>query len=188
MSASRAGYLLFKAGENVPRKLLNAFPGRSQDVLLSLELSSDIVRSFSLCYDFVDFIVVNPDNLTGMEAPDIPDVKSLLDEVLNLRLCYEMYTPVFVRLSPRRTPEEMDEMLHFCLLNGVDGLFVNSVKQLHAVQDMIGNRLPLVLTTDSTNPSEIVSMYREGASLVECNVRPHVLKKIHKLLEQSEIQ
>lgn len=188
LARSCAGFLNVKPGKKGSRKLLDTFPQRGPVTLLSVELEEDISRSFSLAYDFVDFVVLSPDTHTGLESLEVSDVTSLIDEVLNLRLCYEAYTPVFVRLSPARTMEELESLVHFCLLNGIDGFFVNSRKHFDTVKSMLGNRLPLGVTLENATPEELLAMYKDGASLVESNLNPIGLGKALRLLEKEGIR
>ena len=43
-------------------------------------MKSDIVRTFSLVYDFADLIIIDPDSDNGIDSPDLSDTVALMDE------------------------------------------------------------------------------------------------------------
>lgn len=156
---------------------------RGQDTLLGVNLRKDIERSFSLVYDFADFLVIDTNSNGGIDSPDVSDIPVLLDELLNLRLCYEQYTPIFLRLPIGLTPEELHTILSYCQLSGVNGVVATGIGNVRQVLEFTQRRLPV--TGCSTSPEEAALMLREGASLVEMEVRPSVALKLLKTMEKE---
>jgi len=156
---------------------------RNQDSLLGVNLKKNIERSFSLVYDFADFIIIDTNGNGGIDSPDLPDIPQLMDELLNLRLCYEQLTPIFLRLPVGLTPEEMQSMLSYCMLSGINGIVAAGIGTVHQILEITQRRLPVIGTAAS--PEEAVTMLKNGASLIELDVRPPVALKLLKTLEKE---
>lgn len=150
--------------------------------LLAVNINTDIVRTFSLVYDFPAFIIVDPDSDNGIDATDISDTQVLLDELVSLRLCYERYTPFFLRLSHGLTEEELQYLLGACQLSGVDGVVVPTPQMVTRVREITLGRLPVIGMAQ--NQEEALQALDAGAALVEANVGPIGLKKLVKTLEK----
>lgn len=151
--------------------------------VVMVDLKEDISRNFSLSYDFADIITVDPDGNEGIESPDIADTVTLLDSLLNLRLCYEKYTPVFFRISSGVTPDECEKLLSFCLLSGIDGIVVPGVAKLSLVMQLSSGRIPVIGSAQTEE--EALEMLDKGASLIELRARPLTLKKLIKSLSNK---
>lgn len=154
-----------------------------QNVLLGINLRDNIERSFSLVYDFADFIIVDTNSNGGIDSPDLPDIPILLDELLNLRLCYEQYTPVFLRLPMGLTPEETQSVLSYCLLSGINGIVATGLGTVHQVLELSQRRIAVIGC--ASTPEEAAMMLNDGASLIEMDVRPPVALKLLKFLEKE---
>lgn len=154
-----------------------------QDVLLAVNLNKNIERSFSLTYDFADILIVDTNSNGGIDSPDISDIPILMDELLNLRLCYERLTPVFLRLPMGLTPEELHAILSYCLLSGINGIVASGKGTVHQVLEYTQRRIPVIGCTAA--PEEAAAMLQDGASLVEMDVRPPVALKLLKTLEKE---
>ena len=133
--------------------------------VLALNVSSDLARSFSLVYDFSDFIIIDPDGDNGIDSPDLSDTSVLLDEVVNLRLCYEHYTPIVLRLSHGHTPEEIQSLLDHCRISGIDGMVAPGPKKVRMIVEQTQGRFPVIGSAQS--PEEALECFQAGASLVE---------------------
>ena len=133
--------------------------------------------------DFADFIVIDTDSNGGINSPDLPDIPVLLDELLSLRLCYEQYTPIFLRLPAGLIPEEIQSVLSYCLLSGINGIVAAGIGTVHQVLECSKGRIPVVGTASS--PEEATAMLQEGASLIEMEVRPSVALRLLKTLEKE---
>ncbi|MCR5408696.1 MAG: hypothetical protein K6E61_06300 [Bacteroidales bacterium] len=148
-----------------------------------VDVSEDIQRNFSLSYDFADILVLNPNKNGGINAMDISDTVSMLDSLLSLRLCYEKYTPVYLRLSNELTPDELNTLLSYSRLSGIDGLAVQGLEIVKDILELTQGRLPVIGCTE--NPQEALQILEAGASLVELNSGLLAVKKTVKILEKS---
>ena len=156
--------------------------------ILAVNIKTDIVRTFSLVYDFGDLLIVDPDSASaGIEGADISDTKAILDELVNLRLCYERYRPIWLKLSVAMDPEEARLLLNFCRLSGIDGVVVPSGKRIKATLADTQGRLP-VMGIPKTE-EEALGMLQDGASLLDASLlRPITQKKLLKTLEKQALQ
>ena len=160
--------------ETVARRLQE----RISPIVVSVELRADgedeqqakrsLIRQFSLLYDFTDFFTIDVNRESGLTSlDDFSDWTELLDEVLDLRLCYERYRPILVRIAPGHTEEEMKRILDFSLLSGFDGVVAPGVSKVRFCAAYTKNRLPVIGSGAITTPEEAVALLQAGASLVE---------------------
>lgn len=148
-----------------------------------VDIADDIQRNFALSYDFADIIVINPNSSGGINALDVSDTVSLLDSLLALRLCYEKYTPVYLRISNSLTPEELDTLLSYSRLSGIDGLVVQGLSKVQALLELTQGRMPVIGSSDSEE--EALQILSAGASLVELDATLLAVKKTVKILEKQ---
>ena len=152
--------------------------------LVAVNVTTDFVRTFSLVYDFADFIILSPDSDNGIDASDISDTKVLIDEVVSLRLCYEYFTPIFLRLSHGTTEEELKVLLGDCQLSGIDGV-VAPASLVKRIGELTLGRLPVVGMAKT--PEQALETLRSGASLVELQAGPIGACKLLKTLENTPL-
>lgn len=151
--------------------------------LLGVNLKKDIERSFSLVYDFADFIIIDADSNEGIGSTDLPDIPDLLEELLKLRLCYEHYTPIFVRLPSGLDQEDMRSLLSYSLLSGINGIVAKGLGTLNTVLDISQRRMPVI--GHAASPEEAASMLQQGATLTELDVRHPMALRLLKNLEKE---
>ena len=155
------------------------FPGE----IAIVDIREDIHRNFSLSYDFADIIVIDPEAKAGIESLDISDTISLMDSLLNLRLCYEKYTPVYLRLSAGATPDEVKTLVSFCQLSGIDGIVAPGASRVALVKQLSLGRIAIMGTAET--PEEAMELLENGASLVELNATVISLQKLLKSLSDK---
>lgn len=151
-----------------------------------VQATRDMIRRFSLLYDFTDFFVVDINRESGLSSLDDPsDWVELIDELLNLRLCYEKYKPILLRISPLHTEEQMVRILDFSLLSGLDGLVVPGVDRVRFCVSYSKGHLPVIGSGAITAPEEAVALLQAGASLIEvCQGLPgHTRSTARRLLQ-----
>lgn len=151
--------------------------------LLAFNLKNDILRSFALVYDFADFIIIDPDSDNGISSPDISDTAQLLDEIVNLRLCYVHYTPVFLRLSPEDTPDEIHPLVSCARLSGLDGIVAPDLRKVRLTLEECQSRMPVIGVAQ--NAEEALEELHSGAILVETQMKPLGISKLLKTLEKQ---
>lgn len=89
------------------------------------EAAKDYETSFALLYDFVDMFVVNIScpNVVGLTSlQDITFLSDIVDRLLDLRMYYDEYRPILLKVSPDLSHEQLDEIIEYCLRSGIDGV------------------------------------------------------------------
>lgn len=161
---------------------LSGIKQRHPNHIVVVDIAEDFQRLFSLSYDFADLLVIDPDRDGGINALDISDTVNLLDSLLALRLCYEKYTPVYLTISNKVTPEELQTLLSYCRLSGIDGIVAQGIAMTKAIREQSNGRMPVFGSTK--DPEEAIQMLSAGASIVELDTNPLVFKKTLKSLEK----
>lgn len=89
------------------------------------DAARDYEKAFGLLYDFVDMFVVNVScpNVVGLTAlQDITFLGEIVDKLLNLRMYYDTYKPILLKVSPDLAHQQLDEIIDYCLRSGIDGI------------------------------------------------------------------
>lgn len=181
--APKAGFLMLTPPKTDILPWVKGLRSNGGGAVLAVDISTDIVRTFSLVYDFADLLIIDPDTDSGIDATDLSDTVSLLEELVSLRLCYEHYTPVFLRLRHGITPDELHTLLDTCQLSGLDGVVVPSLAMFYKVRDITLGRVPVICMVQ--NPEESLLALQEGASLLEAKPGFKGLDKLLKTLEKQ---
>jgi dihydroorotate dehydrogenase len=89
------------------------------------DAAKDYEKGFGLLYDFVDMFVVNVScpNVVGLTAlQDITFLSEIVDKLLDLRMYYDTYKPILLKVSPDLYHQQLDEIIEYCLRSGIDGI------------------------------------------------------------------
>lgn len=89
------------------------------------DAAKDYEKSFGLLYDFVDMFVVNVScpNVVGLTSlQDISFLGEIVDKLLELRMYYDTYKPILLKVSPDLAHQQLDEIIDYCLRSGIDGI------------------------------------------------------------------
>ena len=89
------------------------------------DAAKDYEKGFGLLYDFVDMFVVNVScpNVVGLTAlQDISFLGEIVDKLLDLRMYYDTYKPILLKVSPDLSHQQLDEIIDYCLRSGIDGI------------------------------------------------------------------
>lgn len=89
------------------------------------EAAKDYETSFGLLYDFVDMFVVNIScpNVVGLTSlQDISFLSEIVDKLLALRMYYDEYRPILLKVSPDLSHQQLDEIIDYSLRSGIDGI------------------------------------------------------------------
>ena len=108
-----------------PKVILCASIAKNSTSASDEDIVNDYKRAFSRMYDFVDMFTVNVScpNVEGLQnLQDVSYLSDVIDPLLDLRICYDKYKPLLVKVSPDIPREELDEILNYCMLSGVDGI------------------------------------------------------------------
>ena len=162
---------------------LSGIKRRNPGQVSVVHIAEDIQRLFSLSYDFADILIIDTDLTGGINAMDISDTVNLLDSLLALRLCYEKYTPVYLKISNEVSSEELKTLVSYCRMSGIDGIVTHNLQKLNAIREQSLGRIPIMGVT--TDPAEALQMLAQGASLVELDTNLLLFKKTLKTLEKQ---
>ncbi len=85
----------------------------------------DYSRSLALLYDFVDFFVLNVscpnvDGLQNLQSDGM--LQQIIDSVNEVRRYSEYSRPVLLKVSPDLDQNQLDKIIHICLINGIEGV------------------------------------------------------------------
>jgi len=92
------------------------------------EIANSYRKSFELMYDFVDMFTINlsyprvKGESVELDLHDLEYIEKILDSLLDLRLCYEETKPILVKISPDLLTMEIDQVLDWCMVSGIDGV------------------------------------------------------------------
>ena len=111
--------------QDPPKVILAASIAKNTASTSDEDVQKDYETAFSLLYDFVDMFTINIScpNVEGLQGlQDATSLSDIVDPLLNLRLCYDRYKPILVKLSPDLPFQQVDEILDYCMMSGVDGI------------------------------------------------------------------
>lgn len=141
----------------------------------------DHVHSFSLSYDFLDLFII--------DSP-MSEMYGIMDQVLDTRLTYDRYKPVLLKISHDLSEEQLQELVNYCLMNGVDGLMVAKAENVRLISRLAGGFLPIIGYGGIRCPADADAMLDAGASLVAITTGiildgPSLARKILKHFESN---
>ena len=104
------------------------------------EAAKDYETSFGLLYDFVDMFVINVScpNVVGLTSlQDISFLSEIVDKLLDLRMLYDNYKPILLKVSPDLAHQQLDDIIDYCLRSGIDGLVAGNTTRSREGLDSI---------------------------------------------------
>lgn len=111
--------------KNPPKTIIAASIARNSTSTSDADTIADYRKAFTLLYDFVDLFTINVScpNVEGLQnLQDVSYLSDILDPLLDARICCDTYRPILVKVSPDIPFEELDAILEYCLLSGIDGI------------------------------------------------------------------
>ena len=126
--------------------------------ILAACINRDFLKSFTLAYDFCSFFVIEPGQTPYEDA---------LDPILDARLSYETYKPIVFKLEENISGSELQIILNYCLMNGIDGVQSRSLEQTIAIREYTKGRLPIIANCHIRKPQQAAELLEAGADLVE---------------------
>ncbi len=139
------------------RRALRRIQRDPQNDILAACINADYTTAFTLAYDFFDFFVID---ITGNTNLDF------FDSLLDTRLAEEKYKPIVIKLPKVITVSEIEEILDFSQLNGIDGIEARSIEQVRLVADYTHGRLPIIGNTHIQSPQQAEETLAAGATLL----------------------
>lgn len=89
------------------------------------DLSKDYEKSFSLIYDFVDMFILNICPAVGAMSDLLETVSEVGDRLLDLRMYFDDYRPILIKISIDTPRVQIDEIIDYCMRSGIDGVVVS---------------------------------------------------------------
>lgn len=147
-------------------------------------ISKEHAEAFSLAYDFADMFII--------DAPD-EEIKDVVAAVLDERLAYDVQKPVLLRLGHELSNATLEDILDFCLSNGIDGFLVGSEEYVRKVNEFCKGRVPIIGYGKIRTPEAAERMLEAGASLLAITTGmlldgPSLITKMLKYLDRNESQ
>ena len=144
------------------------------------EAEDSVVRPFALMYDFASLFILHLPEFSpqGPFSDDLTDFYPLIDELLNLRLCFEAYRPILLSVPQSIEKAERERLIAYARLGRIDGLLSEGEDAVRADVALTGGRLPVI---GRGRVQEAGALLGAGASLVEC-INPTFLGKYLKKL------
>lgn len=184
------------------RNAINNVQRKKPEAILSFTLThhshsvteEDIIKdystAFSLSYDFADFFTIdttipNLDGSTPLQDNSL--LFDILDDLLDLRLCYDKYKPIVVKILADIPEVQLEEVLSYCRLNGIDGLNIaagqSTLTTVRYISEHCQGRYPIIASLSAKDKPRASEMIKAGASLLEVSnenkhINPFTAKKI----------
>ncbi len=191
---------------NPPRGIIAANICKNASTL-NENASKDYEKCFAMLYDFVDMFVVNVSSPEVEYLRDLQDVEPLgeiIDRLLSLRMYFDQYKPILVKISPDLTPQVLDDIIDCVMSSGIDGIvacnsckdkeedqYTKSLSTVRYIVKKTNGTLPVVATGGIDTPQKALEMLGAGASLIElCSAyvsrRSIVRKTLRELRKQIQ--
>ena len=115
--------------------------------------------------------------------------------MLQLRICYEDYKPIIVKVRPQIPENILDVLLDFIRMNGIDGICVgegdNALDTIRLIHQKTQGRLPLIGCVPVLRKEACRQMKEAGANLIAGGTSffhrgPDTIKRIIKYLKKSK--
>ena len=149
-------------------------------ILANLSNAQDLVRSFTLIYDFVDGIVLN----VSLNS----NVSKVIDHLLELRRYNDTYKPIIFKLYPDLTLDQLEDVAHYMLGSGIDGVMVGA-EFVDRVREKTQGLLPVIASGEISTPERAAQLLDTGADLIAVtnspfHYGPRLIYKIVKYLDK----
>jgi len=92
------------------------------------QVVKDFETSFNLMYDFADMFTIclsYSDNEGNPRFQNSVSMTKIADPILDLRLSYDKYKPILVKVNSDIAYDELDAILDYCMLSGIDGIIAD---------------------------------------------------------------
>ncbi|MBR6465557.1 MAG: quinone-dependent dihydroorotate dehydrogenase [Bacteroidales bacterium] len=90
---------------------------------------ADAYKDYELCfeymYDYVDYFVLNvscPNVKDAASNQSLENITPIIDKLLELRIMYDDYRPILLKISPDVEREYLDDVINLVLISGLDGI------------------------------------------------------------------
>ena len=151
-------------------------------ILANLSNSQDLVRSFTLIYDFVDIIVLNISHGTT--------VSTVIDHLLELRRYNDTNRPILFKIASDMTQDDLVSVTEYMLGSGIDGVMVGP-ELLAKMRNLTLGLLPIITIAEISAPERAAQLLEAGADLIAVtnspvHYGPRLLQRTVKFLEKDK--
>lgn len=136
------------------------------DDILAVCINADYNTAFTLGYDFFDFFVIDCRN----HNPH-PIIEALMD----IRRTEPKYKPVIIKLQNDCQGEDLEALVDFCRINGMDGVEAQNIEHVRTVHNHTKGRFPIIADGPINTAEQAYEMLEAGADLLE--VRNGLIKE-----------
>lgn len=148
---------------------------------LAICITEDYLNSFTLAYDFCDFFVID---ITSDPSTEY------LDPLLESRIAEE-YKPIIVKIPQYINIQELTQIVNYCLLNSVDGIEAQDIKQIKQIREISKGLLPIIADCEIDSVEKAFEALNCGASFIDLsyglvNKGLNLIKDIQKALIKNE--
>lgn len=118
-------------------------------------VKKSMLGCFALLYDFVDaFLISGFDELSD-------DV----DQLIGQRMYNDEYRPILMQIPDNLLHEDIDEIITYCRMSNVDGLYISNRRLLKYAREKSGGSLTLI-AENAGNADDVTGIMDLGADLV----------------------
>ena len=142
------------------------------------DISRDYLSAFASAYDFADIFVLDLASRGVGAVLEASFIQSVTDPVLDTRLSYDNFRPVVLRLHPDLPRQELERILDYSRMNGVDGVAVQGLDTVRNVFQLTQGRFPIIASARLRRSEEAAALLEAGASLVELDCKGPEIKGI----------
>ena len=165
------------------RKAIENIKRRPPKVKIAASLQGECRKAFSLLYDFVDFFSVT------MVSDDIGDIQQILDEMLEMRLCYDAYKPIVLKILPHTDEEMLKIAVDYCRMSGIDAI-EGPAEAIPFISEYTERRVTVIASGGQLPKETAAELIRQGAAIVEIDTEfsengPSTVKGYMKYISRS---
>lgn len=120
-------------------------------------IKSDLLKSFSLCYDFFDFFVVDTTSDSGFDQ---------LSLLLEARLGENSYKPIVARIPGCISTSELRSNMDYFLGSGVDAVEISDLNQIAIIREQSLGKMPIIASSGIESQAQAAQALSQGADLV----------------------
>lgn len=174
-----------------PKTLIMANLASSQKYLDGQSVTKDLVDSFSRLYDFVDMFVIdsfreNKDGIISLQ--NVEYISEAVDELLDIRSCYEVSKPLFIRVSATIARPNLESLLDYMMYSGVDGIIAGCdaypLELVRTISSITKGRYPIIACGSADTAEKAMELMNAGANLVQ--VKKHFRKTVKYLSKNTK--
>lgn len=133
------------------------------------QASHDYDYCFTTLYDYVDMFIINVAEDGARQLQDIDLLSEIVDHLLDFRLYFNEYKPIYIQISDRLPRQDLDALIHYCRMSGVDGIACTCLRHMNYIKEKTLGRLPILSKIDFKTQEQALEIIHSGATLIEAD-------------------